>query len=75
MSGMRLASTARNARSDTIDFEYVISGEVWLELDNGEEVHVRAGDTVVQNGTRHAWHNKSSETCRMVVCLIGANRK
>ena len=61
--------------TDTIDFEYVISGEVWLELDDGEEVHLRAGDTVVQNGTRHAWRNKSSETCRMVVCLIGANRK
>ncbi len=61
--------------TDTIDFEYVISGEVWLELDDGEEVHLRAGDTVVQNGTRHAWRNKSSEPCRMVVCLIGANRR
>ena len=61
--------------TDTIDFEYVISGEVWLELDNGEEVQLKAGDTVVQNGTRHAWRNKSSEPCRMVVCLIGANRR
>ena len=61
--------------TDTIDFEYVISGEVWLELDDGEEVHLRAGDTVVQNGTRHAWRNKSSEPCCMVVCLIGANRR
>ena len=46
--------------TNTIDFEYVISGEVWLELDDGEEVHLRAGDTVVQNGTRHAWRNKGS---------------
>ena len=61
--------------TDTIDFEYVISGEVWLELDNGVEVHLRAGDTVVQNGTRHAWHNKGSEPCRMVLCLIGAHRR
>jgi mannose-6-phosphate isomerase-like protein (cupin superfamily) len=60
--------------TDTIDFEYVISGEVWLELDGGEEVHLRAGDTVVQNGTRHAWQNKGSEPCRLVVCLIGAHR-
>jgi quercetin dioxygenase-like cupin family protein len=60
--------------TDTIDYEYVISGEVWLELDDGEEVHLKAGDTVVQNGTRHAWRNKSNEPCRMVVCLIGANR-
>lgn len=60
--------------TDTIDFEYVISGEVWLELDDGEEVHLRPGDTVVQNGTRHAWRNKGSEPCRMVVFLIGAHR-
>lgn len=61
--------------TDTIDFEYVISGEVWLELDDGQEVLVKAGDTVVQNGTRHAWRNKSGEPCRLLVCLIGANRR
>ena len=60
--------------TDSIDFDYVISGEVCLELDNGEEIHLRAGDTVVQNGTRHAWRNKSSEPCRIVACLIGARR-
>ena len=61
--------------TDTIDFEYVVSGEVWLVLDSGIEVHLRAGDTVVQNGTRHAWRNKSSEPCQMVVCLIGVRRE
>jgi quercetin dioxygenase-like cupin family protein len=61
--------------TDTIDFEYVIEGEVWLELDDGVEVHLRAGDTVVQNGTRHAWHNKGSVPCRMVLCMVGAHRK
>jgi quercetin dioxygenase-like cupin family protein len=61
--------------TDTIDFEYVISGEIWLELDDGKEVQLRAGDTVIQNGTRHAWHNRGSEPCSMVICLIGAHRK
>lgn len=60
--------------TDSIDYEFVISGEVFLELDDGEEVHLKAGDTVVQNGTRHAWRNKGTEPCRMVVCLIGAHR-
>ena len=41
--------------TDTIDLEYILSGEVWLELDDGKEVHLQAGDTVIQNGTRHAW--------------------
>ena len=61
--------------TNTVDFEYVISGEVWLELDDGVEVHLRAGDSVVQNGTRHAWRNKSSEPCQMVVVLVGAHRE
>ena len=61
--------------TNTVDFEFVISGEIWLELDDGREVHLKAGDTVVQNGTRHAWRNKLDEPCRLVVCLIGAHRR
>lgn len=61
--------------TDTIDFEYIISGEIWLELDDGEEVHLKVGDTVVQNGTRHAWRNKSEEPCQMVVFSVGAHRE
>jgi uncharacterized cupin superfamily protein len=61
--------------TETIDFEYVISGEVWLELDDGVEVHLCAGDTVVQNGTRLAWRNKTSEPCRMMTILVGAHRR
>ena len=60
--------------TDTIDYEYVVSGECTLELDDGAEVTVRAGDTVVMSGTRHAWHNRTSEPCTMVVVLIGAHR-
>ena len=60
--------------TDTIDLEYILSGEVWLELDDGKEVHLQAGDTVIQNGTRHAWYNRGSEPCSIIVCLIGAKR-
>jgi mannose-6-phosphate isomerase-like protein (cupin superfamily) len=60
--------------TDTVDFEYVLSGSIDLELDNGETVHLTAGDTVVQNGTRHAWRNRGSEPCQLVVVLIGAHR-
>ena len=60
--------------SDTVDFEYVISGEVWLKLDDGAEVHLKPGDSVVQNGTRHRWKNKGTEPCTIVVFLTGAYR-
>jgi quercetin dioxygenase-like cupin family protein len=57
----------------TIDFEVVLEGEVWLELDNGAVAHLRAGDTVVQNGTRHAWHNRGTLPARLAVFIVGAH--
>ena len=56
----------------TIDFEYVVSGRVVLELDDGATVELGPGDTVVQNGTRHAWRNPFDEPATLVVVLIGA---
>lgn len=61
-------------RTDTVDFVLVLSGEVSLELDDGKQVHLRAGDCVVQNGARHAWRNRSSAPCVMAVALVGAQR-
>jgi hypothetical protein len=56
----------------TIDFDLVLSGEVWLELDDGEERLLRTGDCVVQNGTRHSWHNRSDQPCVIMVAILGA---
>jgi mannose-6-phosphate isomerase-like protein (cupin superfamily) len=61
-------------RTDTIDFVVVISGEVALELDDGQTVRLRAGDAVVQNGTRHAWRSVADEPCVMAVAIVGASR-
>jgi hypothetical protein len=61
--------------TDTIDFDVVVSGEVWLELDDGAEVKLEVGDSVIQNGTRHAWHNRSSQPCTLAVALVGAARR
>jgi mannose-6-phosphate isomerase-like protein (cupin superfamily) len=60
--------------TDTVDFDVVLSGEVYLELDDGAEVLLKAGDCVVQNGTRHAWHNRSSQNCVVAVAIVGAER-
>ena len=61
--------------SDSIDFGYVISGSIWLELDNGATKELHAGDTYVQNGTRHAWRNRSSAPSSILVVLIGTSRE
>jgi hypothetical protein len=58
----------------TIDFEFVVSGRVVLELDDGATVELGPGDTVVQNGTRHAWRNPFDTPATLVVVLIGANK-
>ena len=61
--------------TDTVDFDVIVSGEAYLELDDGAEILLKAGDCVVQNGTRHAWHNRSSEKCVISVAIFGAHRK
>ena len=49
-------------KTRTLDFCLVIEGEITLVLDT-EEVQLRAGDTVVQRGTNHAWSNRSNRPC------------
>jgi mannose-6-phosphate isomerase-like protein (cupin superfamily) len=56
----------------SVDFAVVISGELVLGLDE-EEVQLRAGDCVVQRGTRHAWFNRGSEPCVVSFVLISAD--
>jgi mannose-6-phosphate isomerase-like protein (cupin superfamily) len=58
-------------RTRTIDYGIVLSGELDLELDEGEG-HLTAGDVVVQRGTRHAWHNRGSAPCRVAFVLISS---
>lgn len=43
----------------TLDFCAVIEGEVTLILDS-EDVNLRAGQIVVQRGTRHALSNRTN---------------
>lgn len=61
--------------TDTIDLIYVASGRAVLELDEGVEVELRAGDTAVQSGTRHRWHNRGEEPVHLFGVLIGAHRR
>jgi mannose-6-phosphate isomerase-like protein (cupin superfamily) len=60
--------------TDSTDFALVISGQVALELDDGAEVVLSAGDAVVQNGTRHRWRALGDEPTTITFLLIGAHR-
>ena len=60
--------------TDTVDYCVVVRGEMTLELDDGQKVHLRQGDSVVQNGTRHRWRNPLPEPCLMAFISVGGKR-
>lgn len=60
--------------TDTVDYGVLLDGEIHLELDDGEQKKLSPHDVVIQNGTRHAWRNKSQRPATMLFVLVGANR-
>ncbi|RDE08213.1 cupin domain-containing protein [Pelagibacterium lacus] len=59
-------------RTDSVDYAIVIEGECDMQLDDEEQVHVKAGDVIVQRGTNHMWVNRGSESCVIAFIMIGA---
>ena len=59
-------------KTNTADYAVVFDGEIWLELDDRETLHLKRGDVVVQNGTRHAWRNMGTKPVSMLFFLHGA---
>lgn len=62
-------------QTPTVDYAILLDGEIWLELDDGRAELLRPHDVVVQNGTRHAWRNKSGRPATLAFILIGAARR
>jgi mannose-6-phosphate isomerase-like protein (cupin superfamily) len=60
--------------TDTIDYGIVVRGEMTLELDDGQKMHLRQGDCIVQNGTRHRRRNPLPEPCLMAFVSLGGKR-
>jgi mannose-6-phosphate isomerase-like protein (cupin superfamily) len=58
-------------RTRTIDYVIVLEGEIHLLLDESE-VHLKAGDVVIQQGTNHAWFNRGTIPCRLAMVFVDA---
>ena len=58
-------------KTRSIDYAVVMEGEIDMILDDGE-VHLAAGDVLVQQGTDHAWVNRGERPCRIAFVLIDA---
>ncbi|ETS85196.1 hypothetical protein PFICI_03221 [Pestalotiopsis fici W106-1] len=67
-------STGLMHRSMTLDYVYVLQGEVILALDDGSATVVKANQTVVQQATMHRWDNATDEWARMLVVLIASKK-
>lgn len=58
-------------RTRSVDYAVVLEGEIDMLLEDSE-VHLEAGDVLVQQGTDHAWVNRGSSPCRIAFVLIDA---
>jgi mannose-6-phosphate isomerase-like protein (cupin superfamily) len=56
-------------RTRTLDYAIIMSGEIDMLVDEGE-VHLKAGDVVVQQATNHAWVNHGTQPCRIAFILL-----
>jgi len=60
-------------RTRSLDYAVVLSGEIDMMLD-GTSVHLKPGDTVVQQATNHAWINRGKEPCRILFVLMDSKQ-
>lgn len=58
-------------RTLTLDYLVVLSGEMWMLLDDGE-VLLTPGTCVIQQATAHGFSNRSSDYCVFAAVLIEA---
>jgi uncharacterized cupin superfamily protein len=59
--------------TQTVDYAILLDGELSMELDDGEMVHLDAGDIVVQQATRHGWRNKTERPATIAFVMLGAS--
>jgi mannose-6-phosphate isomerase-like protein (cupin superfamily) len=60
-------------RTRSVDYAVVLSGEIDMMLDDSV-VHLKPGDTVVQQATNHAWVNRGTQACRILFVLMDSKQ-
>ena len=71
LSGQSASVHAGMHKTRSVDYAVVMEGEIDMVLDDCE-VHLAAGDVLVQQGTNHAWVNRGERPCRIAFVLIDA---
>lgn len=57
-------------RHRTLDIAVVLEGEIFLEVDDGQEVLLKPGDTLIQLVSRHTWHNRTAQPARIMTTSV-----
>ena len=70
--GRKAARHPHMHATESVDYAIVLEGEIDMLLDE-TEVHLKAGDFLIQQGTNHAWVNRSSAMCKIAFVLINAD--
>jgi quercetin dioxygenase-like cupin family protein len=58
-------------RTPTLDVVLVLSGAVSLLLEDGTATRLKAGDSIVQRETAHAWRTEGDEPCTLASFTVG----
>jgi mannose-6-phosphate isomerase-like protein (cupin superfamily) len=58
-------------RTSTVDFGFVVSGVVTMQLEDGGTVDLKAGDAYIQNGTLHGWANNGDIDATIALVVLG----
>ena len=61
--------------TDSTDYGSLINGNVWLIMEDGSEIELQPGDSVIQTGGLHAWENRADAPATMLFVMVGAARK
>ena len=56
-------------RTATLDYIFVLTGEVSLLLDE-QETHLKTGDCTILRNTLHSWRNDTDRPCQLLVAMI-----
>lgn len=56
-------------RTDSVDYAICLSGEMCMELEDGE-MNLKPGDVVIQRGTLHNWVVRGKQSCVMAFILL-----
>ena len=62
-------------KTDSVDYDVVISGKIDVHLDGGEMRTLRQGDMIVMAGANHSWQNPYDEPCIFATVNVGATNR